>query len=44
MVAEQEKLHQRNGDHGGERHAIAPQLQEFLDEHGADPPEESAGG
>ena len=42
-VAEQQKLHQRNRDHGRERDAIAPKLQEFLDQHRADPPEEAAG-
>ena len=34
-VAEQHELHQRNRDHGRERDAVAPELEEFLDQHGA---------
>ena len=32
--AEQQELHDRNEDHGGEGDAVAPQLHELLDEHG----------
>ena len=42
-VAEQQKLHQRDGDHGGERDAVAPQLQELLEQHGAGAPPEAEG-
>ncbi len=39
-VAEQQKLHHRKHDDHGERHAIAPELDEFLDHHRiAAPPE-----
>src|SRR5689334_6393671 len=33
-VAEQEQLHDGDEDHGRKRQPIAPQLHEFLDEHG----------
>src|SRR5262249_5100911 len=41
-VAEQHELKQRQRDHGRERDAVAPQLEKFLDDHGADPAPESA--
>ena len=40
-IAEQHELHDRHEDHGGEGHAVAPHLDEFLDDHRPHAPEEA---
>ncbi len=40
-VAEQRELQDRHEQHGGEGHAVAPHLHEFLDDHRPDAPEEA---
>ena len=42
-VAEQCELQERYRNHRGERDAVAPQLQQFLAQHGADAAQEAAG-
>jgi hypothetical protein len=42
-VAEQGELQERYRNHGRERDAVAPQLQQFLAQHGTDAAEEAAG-
>ncbi len=43
-VAEQQELHDGNEDHGRERDAVAPELDELLDEHGHRAHERAGGG